>query len=75
MQYIRNHECIKKAEEMTEFEIHLMGCAMAFDLSFDRSREIVSEQGWLSKMLSFEPENEIQKKQMEELREELSYLC
>lgn len=44
---------------------------MAFELVFEKSKELAKEQGYLTQMLSYEPESEPQKRQMEELRAEV----
>ncbi len=75
MNSIHNHTSVKKIPNMTSYESAIMGCAMAFDIVYDRSKEIVREQGYLKQMLSFEPEAMVQKQQMELLRKELYFLC
>ena len=75
MECVRSHRSIKKTPKMTSFELMIMGCAMAFDIVFDKSKEIIKTQGYLKKMLSFEPNELIQRQQMEMLRKELWYLC
>lgn len=75
MNAIHNHTSVKKIPNMTPFESEIMGCAMAFDIVNDKSREIIKTQGHLKQMLTFEPKDLIQKQQMEILRKELSFLC
>ena len=75
MNAILNHTSVKKVQNMTGFETTIMGCAMAFDIVFVKSKEIISSQGYLKQMLSYEPESLAQKDQMNMLREELSSLC
>ena len=75
MKAVHNHTSVRKAPNMTSFETTIMGCAMAFDIVFDKSKEVIIQQGYLKQMLSFEPESAVQKQQMKMLREELSYLC
>lgn len=75
MQYIRNHECVPKIQGRNSFECHVAGCAMAFDLVFPKSMELVREQGHLKQMLFYDLGTNEQKRQMEEIRKELSYYC
>lgn len=75
MNAVVNHTSVKKMPNMTSFESTIMGCAMAFDIVFNKSKEIIRSQGYLKQMLSFVPEALTQKQQMNLLREELSYLC
>lgn len=70
MKYVREHRCVPRLADRTGFECHIASCAMAFELVFEKSREIAREQGYLTEMLSYEPESEPQKWQMEELRTE-----
>ncbi len=71
MECIRQHRCVPRYPNRTEFESHLSGCAMAFELVFEKSRLLAKEQGFLGQMLSYEPADPEQKKQMEEVRREL----
>lgn len=75
MRCIESHSSVKTLENMTRFESSIMGCAMGFDLVYERSKEIVREQGYFKKMLQYEPKSLEQKRQMEMIRKELSYLC
>ena len=75
MECIRGHRCVPKLPNRTEFESHLCGLAMAFELVFEKSRKLAKDQGFLSEMLSYEPENPEQRKQMEEVRKELEYFA
>ena len=71
MECIRGHRCVPKLPNRTEFESHLCGLAMAFELVFEKRRLLAKEQGFLGQMLSYEPADSRQKKQMEEVRKEL----
>lgn len=72
MRCVREHRCVPRLTNGTEFESRIAGCAMAFELVYPKSRELVVEQGFLKEMLSYEPHSLEQKQQMEELRRELS---
>ncbi|MCR4745642.1 MAG: HD domain-containing protein [Lachnospiraceae bacterium] len=75
MNAVVNHTSVRKLPNMTSFEATIMGCAMAFDIVFDKSREIIKSQRYLKQILTFEPKELIQKQQMELLGKELSFLC
>ncbi len=75
MQCVRNHTCVPRLANRSSFESQIAGCAMAFELVYERSRQLAREQGNLKDMLSYEPKNQRQKEQMEELRKEISYIC
>lgn len=75
MNAVVNHTSVKKMPNMTKIESEISGCAMAFDIVYEKSREIIKSQGYLKQMLTYEPKELIQKQQMELLRKELSYLC
>ena len=74
MDCVRAHKCVPRMKDGTEFESLIAGCAMAFELEFSRSIELVREQGYLRQMLEYEPKNGSQEKQMQELRKELAYI-
>lgn len=71
MKCVHEHRCVPRLSEQTGFECHISYCAMAFELVFEKSKELAKEQGYLTQMLSYEPESEPQKRQMEELRAEV----
>ncbi len=75
MNAVVNHASVKRIPNMTSFEATIMGCAMAFDIVYDKSREIIKSQGYLKQMLTYEPKEVIQRQQMELLGKELSFLC
>lgn len=72
MQCVREHRCVPRLSDKTSFESHIAGCAMAFELVFPRSIDIAREQGYIRELLSYEPGNDAQKEQMDELRNEMS---
>ncbi len=72
MKCVEEHVCVPKFHNRTEFECHIAGCAMAFELVFPKSIELARNQGYLRQMLLYEPENTEQNKQMDILRKELS---
>ncbi len=75
MKAVYNHTSVKRIPDMTKIESEISGCAMAFDIVYEKSREIIKSQGYLKQMLTYEPKELIQKQQMELLRKELSFLC
>ena len=74
MNAVYNHTSVKRMPDMTKIESEILGCAMAFDIVYDKSREIIKSQGYLKQMLTYEPKELIQKQQMELLRKKLSFL-
>ena len=71
MQCVRERRCVPRNLIRSSFEAKIARCAMAFELVFPKSRELVASQGFLKEMLSHEPQSLEQKEQMEELRESL----
>ena len=68
---IKEHRCVPRNFEMTEFEALLSQCCMAFELEYPESRKIVYEQGYLEKLLDVDVTGEAGK-QIKALRSELS---
>ena len=70
MDCVRGHRCVPRTFERSEFESLMSQCCMAFELVYPESRKIVSEQGYLDKLLSVGTEGAA-KEQMEILRAEI----
>ncbi len=70
MDCVREHRCVPRTFESTEFEALMSQCCMAFELVYPESRKIVSEQGYLDKLLSVGTEGAA-KDQIKMLRAEI----
>ncbi|MBQ7725053.1 MAG: HD domain-containing protein [Lachnospiraceae bacterium] len=68
---IKEHRCVPRNFERTEFEALLSQCCMAFELEYPESRKVVSEQGYLEKLLNVDISGEAGK-QIKMLRSELN---
>ena len=54
LQCVREHRCVPRAAvEVNELESLVIQCCMAFELTYTKTKEIVSEQGYLKKLLSY----------------------
>ena len=58
MQCVKEHKCVpRKALQFNELESLVAQCCMAFELEYSESRIIVTEQGYLDKLLDYEQLN------------------
>ena len=71
MEYVREHRCVPRTEELTAFEGLISQCCMAFELVYPESRLIVREQGYLDTLMNIDLQPG-PRKQMDELKRELS---
>ena len=77
MACVFQHRCVPREIRKTRFEGHLSHCCMAFELVFEKSREIAQEQGYLKRMLTGTDENgkvlwnEREKEQLQLLQKEI----
>lgn len=71
MQGVREHRCVPRTFQRTEFEALMMQCCMAFELVYQKSRDITKEQGYLDKLMDLGVKNEEMKEQQRILREEM----
>ena len=73
MQCVREHRCVPRVGDRTEFEIWVSRYCMAFELVFPISRELTKKQGCLAKILDRQPQNEVEAAQLSLVQSELSY--
>ncbi len=71
MTCVREHRCVPKTFDMTEFESLIASCCMGFELFFPETRRIVSEQGYLDKLMNVPVEDETMRTQQQALRNEM----
>ena len=71
MQYVYAHACVPRMTIRTEFETLISHACMGFELVFDKTKEIVKQQGYLQTYLNWLPKNEAEKKQLTILIHEL----
>ena len=71
MRCVREHRCVPKTFERTDFESLISQCCMAFELVYPASREIVSSQGYLEKLMSLDVADERMAEQLATLRSEM----
>ncbi len=71
MRYVREHRCVNKELVRTDFEGLICQSCMAFELVYPLSREIVSGQGYLDKLLSLPIEDETMLAQLKLLKNEI----
>ena len=64
MQYVFAHACVPRMTIRTEFETLISHACMGFELVYDKTKEIVKRQGYFKTYLQWEPKNDIEKKQM-----------
>lgn len=71
---VREHRCVPRILERSKFESLISQCCMAFELVYERSRELVYEQGNLKQMIegARADANEQELAQLDFLRKELS---
>lgn len=74
MQYVYAHACVPRMTIRTEFETLISHACMGFELVYDATKEIVNKQGYLKTYLEWDPKNETEKKQLEELVTQL-HIC
>ena len=72
MKCVFEHRCVPRTFDMTDFESLVSSCCMAFELVYPEARRIVSEQGYLDKLLSVPVEDERMRAQLKALKEEIS---
>ena len=71
MQYVYQHSCVPRMTKRTTFEAFIAQCCMAFELHFDKTKSLVENQGYLERYLNRVPENDVEEKQIQILKEEL----
>lgn len=71
MEFVREHKCVPRTTDRSDFESLIAQCCMGFELYFPKSGEIVREQGYLDKLMGIELKNEAMMSQLKELREEM----
>ena len=71
MQCVREHRCVPRTSEKTEFENLISQCCMGFELYYPISRRITREQGFLDRLMNLPLRNETMCGQLEILREEM----
>ena len=77
MDCVLQHRCVPRQIRKTPFEGHISHCCLAFELVFQKSRELVREQGFLDSMLAeFDEEgnplwNERERAQLRVVRNEI----
>lgn len=71
MQCVREHRCVPRSSERTEFENLISQCCMGFELHYPISRRITREQGFLEKLMNLPLRNEVMRGQLEILRKEM----
>ena len=75
MQCVREHRCVPRIGERTEFEVWVSRYCMAFELVYPISRRLAKEQGFLKKILGRSPQNPKEEEQMALICRELAYYC
>ncbi|MBR4759957.1 MAG: HD domain-containing protein [Lachnospiraceae bacterium] len=73
MQCVREHRCVPRIGDRTEFEVWVSRYCMAFELVFPISRKLAKEQGCLAQILERQPQNVIEQEQLALIRTELAY--
>ncbi|MBO4336715.1 MAG: HD domain-containing protein [Lachnospiraceae bacterium] len=73
MQCVREHRCVPRIGERTEFEVWVSRYCMAFELVYPVSRRLTRQQGCLAMILDRQPGNPAEKEQLELIRRELEY--
>ncbi len=68
---IRQHKCVSREFQRTEFESLVMQCCMAFELVYPESRRITKEQGYLDILMNLDVKNDEMKEQLAFLRGEM----
>ncbi len=71
MEYVMAHSAVKRDVVITPAD-HLIGhIALAFELVYPKSRELLKEQGYLDKLFEFKSDNENTIRALEQTREEI----
>ncbi len=73
MQCVREHRCVPRIGDRSEFEVWVSRYCMAFELVFPISRRLAKEQGYLAQILGRWPQSPAQQEQMDLIRKELEY--
>ncbi len=73
MQCVREHRCVPRIGDRTEFEIWVSRYCMAFELVYPISRKLTRQQGCLAKILDRKAQSPAEQEQLELIRRELSY--
>ena len=71
MRCVREHRCVPKTFERTDFESLISQCCMGFELAYDASRGIVAGQGYLDRLMNLPVEDERMAEQLATLRTEM----
>ena len=71
MRCVREHRCVPKTFERTDFESLISQCCMGFELAYDASREIVAGQGYLDRLMNLPVVDERMAEQLATLRAEM----
>lgn len=74
MEYIRNHIAIDRKMLKTPADHHIGHLALAFELVYPKSYELVKEQGYLYQLFDFKTNKESTKKAIEETSQEIEKL-
>lgn len=76
MKAYREEHAILRELKKTPVDFLVGHIALAFELEFASSRQVMQEQGYLEKLLSFQSENPVTRAQFEEMRERMkAYLA
>ena len=71
MRCVREHRCVPKTFERTDFESLISQCCMGFELAYDASRGIVAGQGYLDRLMNLSVVDERMAEQLATLRIEM----
>lgn len=71
MQAYREEHAILRGLKKTPVDFLTGHIALAFELEFAASRQVMQEQGYLQKLLSFQSDNPITRQQFDEMRERM----
>ena len=68
---VREHRCVPKTFERSDFESLISLCCMAFELAYPISRKIAKEQGYLDQLMNLPVKDPVMAGQLETLRSEM----
>ena len=71
MEQVREHHAVLRAYKTTPADHQIAHLALAFELVYPKSRELVRDQGYLSRMFEFPTRNEKTKRALDETRKEI----
>ena len=69
MRCVMEHRCVPRDVRKTLFDMRVSHCCLAFELSYEESRRIAKEQGYLHKLLTLQDEDGLRSRDDRQLRQ------